>query len=142
MGFDLLIVIDRGGGLGVILALVLLGVSLVSLPLMPLFHYAPNPKLKLVGGRVYGALGPAMIIAGLILIPAVLFVLVAAIVTRYKGTGISQSLGDFVVGSTLWLAAPVVFIARGKLQLGFSRTLAPELWDKKARIARRRRQTD
>ena len=37
MGFALVIVIDRGGGLGVILALVLLGVGLVSLPLMPSF---------------------------------------------------------------------------------------------------------
>lgn len=138
----LFIVIDRGGGVLFIIVLAFFVVSLLSLPLMPLFHYAQNESLKLTGGRVYGFLGVAMIISGFVLIPAVLFVVIAAGVVRYKGTGMPQSATAFIVGCAIWLLTPVVFILLGQFQVRFGRRLAPILWDKKLRIAERRRKAD
>lgn len=120
-------------------ALALLVASMVSLPFMPLFHYAQNERLNYYGGRVYGFLGVATIVAGVILIPASLFVIVAAFVVRYRGTGIPKSLMSFALGCVIWLGTPLVFIMLGRFQVWFSKRLAPVLWDKKMRTAERRR---
>lgn len=141
MNHKLLIAIDRGGNVALIFAVAVLAAGVVSLPLMPLFHYALNhQRLRHFVARVYRPLGVVTLITGFILIPTSLLGVVFAVVVRYRGTGIPQSLGDFILGCAVWLAAPLIYIALGWFQMRFSERLAPEIiWnDKKQRTLRRR----
>lgn len=140
MNYTSLIAVDRGGNIALILAAAVLAVDLVSVPLMPLFHLAPNQKLKHFGARVYRILGVVTAMTGFILIPVALLGVAFAVVVRLRGTGIPQSQSDFILGCAIWLAAPLIYIALGSFQMWFSKRLAPEIvWDnKKQRTLRRR----
>jgi hypothetical protein len=139
MNHMFLIVLDRGGGVFLVIALAMLVVSLVSLPFMPLFRYTQNERLKRFGGSLYGFLGIATMASGFMFIPASLLVIVMAGVVRYRGTGTPKSLMSFALGCVIWLGGPLVFIVLGRFQVWFSKRLAPILWDKKLRTAERRR---
>lgn len=137
MDNSLLFAVDRGGNAAVILAIVVLAVDLVSVPLMPLFHFALNQQLKHIVATVYRILGVVTTILGFLLIIAALVGAAFAIVVRLRGTGIPQSLGDFILGISIWLAVPLIYLALGWFQMWFSERLAPDInwknWGKKKR---------
>lgn len=126
-----------GGNIALILAIVILAVDLVSVPLMPLFYFALNQRMKHMVARVYRILGVVTMMLGFLLILAALVGVAFAVVVRLRGTGIPQSLSDFILGCSIWLAAPLLYIALGWFQMRFSERLAPEInwrnWGKKQR---------
>jgi len=140
MNYSSLIAVDRGGNIALILGVAVLAVDLISVPLMPLFHFALNQQLKRIVARVYRILGVVTAVLGFILIPVALVGVVFAVVVRMRGTGIPQSLSDFILGCAIWLAAPLIYLALGWFQMRFSERLAPEInWDNKKQRSLRRR---
>jgi hypothetical protein len=140
VNYTSLIAVDRGGNIALILAIAVLAVGLVSVPLMPLFHFALNQKLKHIVARVYRIIGVVTVMLGFILIPVALVGVAFAVVVRLRGTGIPQPLSDFILGCAMWLAAPLIYIALGWFQMWFSERLAPEInWDNKKQRSLRRR---
>ncbi len=91
MDYILLTAFDRGANAAGIFILAVLAAELISLPLMPILNYARNQRLKHIGEKVYGSLGAVTMGTGLVLIPASLFVVVAAAVMGSRGTGLPQS---------------------------------------------------
>lgn len=135
----LLLLPDRGGNLAPVLVLAVLAADILSLLLLPLALYAQGPRLKNFGARVYGFLAIMSFILGIMLVPVSIFAVVTAAMVRFGGGGIQQSLAAFLLGCAAWLAAPLVFIALGRVQVWVSRRLDPDLWDKRKRAAARRR---